>query len=372
MNFTKDSLFLMEFLDSIKSKNHIFDEHINNLYIHVVGIYKELDETKLGISIQDSNITQSQNIISFLGTNSELVPKISKLENCKTLVLNNGQAFITLHYNHLSNRSIINIVKRCIILSIIHNIKNIINISIFMVNLKKKMNNKSKVLGKTEINSGVTTMSLLNNNDRNICIFRNEEYKKLIIHEIIHYLNLDFKNENYIDFSKHFNISSNCELKLYESYTEICANIINCMLSSYELNNKKNHRLFKKFLNYEIKFSLFQLAKILIFYKFDNIHDFVRPYDGNNRFRQSTPVFSYFFVKCALLYNMSSFSKFLKENCRIFEFNANLDVYNELILKCCKNDDFLNEIQKYMDFIKNNKIPLFIKKTLRMTCVELL
>ena len=120
------------------------------------------------------------------------------------------------------------------------------------------------------------------------------------------------------------------------------------------------------------QFSLFQLAKILLFYNFYKIDDFIKPYDGNNNFKQSTPVFSYFFVKCALLFNISKFSNFLKKNCRFFEFNTNEEVYVKLILECCKDKKFLNEIQKYMDYIKNNKIPLFIKKTLRMTCVELL
>jgi hypothetical protein len=370
---TPDSLSLIKFLDSIKSKKCVPGGSLNDIYNHIIDVYKEVDKTKISIKGSSSQLDNSHNIVKYLDNNKKILSKIKALNYCKVLNINNGKALIKLYHNDkLSNRTIINIIKRTIILSLIHNIDNPININLFMIDLKKRFPNKLKSLGTNDINSGVTTMSYFDKHDRDVSIFRIEEYKKLIIHELIHYLDLDFKDTCTADFSKHFNISPTISIKLYESYTEVCANIINCILSSYEVNNRKNKATFNKFICYEIKFSLFQIAKILLFYKFKNISDFIKPYDGKDRFKQTTPVLSYFFIKSALLYNLSSFSKFLYENCELFKFKTTQDKYVELVLELCKNKKFLNSIQEYMDYIQKHKLSSFIKNTMRMTCIECL
>lgn len=297
----------------------------------------------------------------------DILSSIDKINKSTTIKLDTFN--LTIYYtNSIKKSHIDTILKRCLILSRVHNLKEQINIKLWLTNAKKKRPNYA-ILGAREVNSGLTTISLIH---RETTILRKEEYKKLIIHELIHYLDLDFKDSCTFDFSKHFNISPTISIKLYESYTEVCAVIINCILSSYEVNNRKNKELFNKFICYEIKFSLFQIAKILLFYKFKNISDFIKPYDGKDRFKQTTPVFSYFFVKSALLFNLSSFSKFLYDNCELFKFKTTQDKYVDLVQHCCKNKKFLNSIQEYMDYIQKHKLSSLIKNTIRMTCIECL
>ena len=65
-------------------------------------------------------------------------------------------------------------------------------------------------------------------------------------------------------------------------------------------------------LEYETQFNLFQCAKILLFYGFKNVDEFFQKYDNLNRFKQNTNVFSYFFIKSALLMNFTEVLNFLE------------------------------------------------------------
>jgi hypothetical protein len=294
------------------------------------------------------------------------IEKINKLTTIKLDKLN-----LSIYHRTILKQSDIDVIlKRCLILSRVHNINDPINIKIWLTNTKKKIDKNYLILGSREINSGLTTMSLIH---RETTILRKEEYKKLIIHELIHYLELDFKIKLGCSFHKNFNISPTIDITLYESYTEISACIINVILSSYECQNKENYPLFKQFITYETKFCLFQIAKILLFFGFKDITDFVKPYDGKYRFNQTTHVFSYFFVKGALLYNIDKTVEFYNSHCNIIKFNRNkfgYDKYIKLIMVCCLDKKFLNQINKIMSIIKtNNTMKKF--NSMRMTCIEI-
>ena len=73
----------------------------------------------------------------------------------------------------------------------------------------------------------------------------------------------------------------------------------------------------------EIMFGLFQCAKILFHYNYNNITDFVMhtPIHSSteissftNNFRQTSCILSYYFIKTALLLNNNSLFKFLNSN----------------------------------------------------------
>ena len=293
------------------------------------------------------------------------VDKINKVTIIKYKNIN-----LTIYYtNSIKKTYIISILKRCIILSLIHNINTEINIKLWLINAKKKSSN-NLILGAKEINSGMTVISLLH---RETTILREEEHKKLIIHELIHYLDLDFKIKLNFKFSDYFNISPNTEILLYESYTETSACIINSILFSYECQNRKNYSLFKKFIVYETKFALFQIAKILILFGFKDVYDFVKPYDNINRFKQTTAVFSYYFIKGALLFNSEKMMKFYNNNCDIIKFKKNKLSYNtyiKLVMTCCLDKEFLSNINYLMSIIKNDK-KLKLFNSMRMTCIEI-
>ena len=272
----------------------------------------------------------------------------------------------------ISNKKWDTVIKRLVMMALCSKLQEI-NIDLYFTKQDKKIGSNISLLGPNEINSGVTSWG----NVTKIAIFREEEMNKLIIHELIHYCQLDFNSVDfpYID---RYNINPKTKIILNESYTEIMANIINCICCSYEYQNRENKDLFKLFLTYEIKYSLYQCAKILILYGFKNYQEFNRPYDGKNKFKQQTSVFSYFFVKGALLNDIGQFSQFTdkfidhKSSIALINISNAKSEYSKLANNCLQNDSFKNTINYIISKLTNNKIKVSdkIKNTLRMTCIE--
>ena len=252
------------------------------------------------------------------------------------------------------------------------NIKNQSNIYVFLTSLNKQITKDSIVLGPININTGVTTRYSSDKKVNETIVFREDEVLKTIIHEMIHNVGMDFNVDiPYRDILQYFNINPKIELVLNEAYTEVLANIINSMVCSFESKNKANFPLFKQNLNNEINFSLFQVAKILLHYKFESVSDFIRPYDSLDRFKQETHVFSYFFVKAALLFNISNVTQFLMNNTiQLYIDDHSVNEFRQLIMDSIFNTKYLMVLDQYMVFIKNTKLPKNIKDTLRMTLIQ--
>jgi len=156
---------------------------------------------------------------------------------------------------------------------------------------------------------------------------------------------LDF---NYIAVPKHliskFNISPQTRILLNEAYTEIMAVSYNSIIKSSSMKELKQN------LKMELDHTLSQIAKILNYYHFKDIYDFVKSYDGLNRFKQETSVFTYFFVKGGLLFHLH-------------HFQLDKQYFNpETILEYSLTKDFLKAINKVMKKKDNTK-------GLRMTIV---
>lgn len=278
----------------------------------------------------------------------------------------------TINGRKISNKQFKTIINRIVLISLLSSLDTI-NIDLYFTKQEKKIGKNVNLLGPNEINSGMTSWGNINK----IAIFREEEMNKLIIHELIHYCNLDFHS---LDFSyiDNYNINPSTKIILNESYTELMANIINCICCSYEYQERENKELFKLYLNYETKYSIYQCAKILILFGFKNYQDFTKNYDGKNKFRQTTSVFSYFFVKCALLNNMNNFGKFLdsyvyidKNNLGIQNISNAKDNYIELSHSSLQSVNFARLINSTINKILRIKnISSKIKNTLRMTCIE--
>ena len=228
------------------------------------------------------------------------------------------------------------------------NDKHYVDITLYLTDNKKLINPKDRMLGTNEINSGVSIFQ--EDKIPKINIFRTEEMNKLIIHEMVHCLNLDDRHIT-IDFSKLFNVIPQPDYKVYEAYTEFMAVVINTMIS----HDKDN---WQTAFAAEQRFALFQIAKILIHYGFANIAEFNRPYCCD-KFRQETSVFSYFFIKAALLFRADEFIALKKQSRNSY-------------IEFAKNPQFLEHIDAYMTYITTNRhsIPKDIWNTLRMTINE--
>jgi hypothetical protein len=256
-----------------------------------------------------------------------------------------------------------------------------LTISIYLTPFKKILPNANNaILNSYNVNSGFTTNCSIKSE---IVIIRNEEWFKVLIHELFHNINLDFSDMNLqninIKIKQIFPINS--EFNIYEAYTEFWAKILNILIIGFlMLENKNDFKTFYNttdfFIKIERSFSLYQLNKILTFigidytslYKMDKISIAQR-----YLYKENTNVFAYYIISALFLSNYTGFLSWCNiHNNIIFKFNPtenNLDAFYKEILNLYKNPCFLSNIEYIRNITNSNKI--FNNKSLRMTCIEL-
>ena len=229
-----------------------------------------------------------------------------------------------------------------------------INVDIYLTPFKKKYNyyKPLEILGPREINSGASIVGT------KLFVFRIEELNKVLVHELVHYLALDLHEVPFDNFSDYFNVSSNNKVLLNEAYTEIMGLLINTCIFTDKVS------VVKDILNKELKYSMYQSAKILTIFKFENADQFFKKCDCEN-FKQNTDIFSYFIVKTAILMDLDGFLGLYYEN------KINPDTFKDYILPLTLSKSFINYINKFMEYIKNNRLPNSLLNTLRMTHYDL-
>ena len=108
-----------------------------------------------------------------------------------------------------------------------------LNIFLYLTpKLKKLPKSDIEILGPEHCNSAVTFAC---SPQGELLIYRYEEWKKTLIHELFHSLCLDFSLVNYEKLKKNVNtiFNVNSEMLISETYSEFWANIINCCFCSY-------------------------------------------------------------------------------------------------------------------------------------------
>jgi hypothetical protein len=284
----------------------------------------------------------------------------------------------------------------------------------------------SKYIGSNEINTGYSIPAI-----NKIVIYRKEELDKIVIHELIHVMKLErniFDDDvlnffrKYLKYHKfcknslqHCNypdtINDNSIMKITEAYTDFTADIINLFLYSVEIgiNEKLKFNtiinLFIDFIFIEINFSLFQSAKLLTYFGFDNYYDiyhssikkgineflgytyfentqYYKPaskknYKNYSIIKQTTSAFSYFILRTILLLNIKNIftelnkSKYYnnKPNNFIEYFNLNTKLKGKNIQKIlikslidinnnniCNTNQSINIYIEIIRLLKINKI----------------
>ena len=262
-----------------------------------------------------------------------------------------------------------------------------LDIYLYLTNHKKTMpNNSIDVLSSNNCNSAVTFACSENGK---LLIYRKEEWKKVLIHELFHSLCLDFSAINYDNLRNQvkllFKVESDYELS--ESYSEFWATIINSCFISYELLDDKNNYseflLYVKFcLNLELTFSLFQMIKVLnhmnmtydMLYKNDKVSKYSKLF-----YKENTNVFCYYIIKTILLVYYDDFLKWCNlNNTNILKFEkrgANLLRFYNFIKSKYSSDYFIKSVDKMEKiFIKKkksvSKSSLLLNKTVRMSICE--
>ena len=236
-------------------------------------------------------------------------------------------------------------------------------------------------------------------------IFPNEAYTEAVA-EIY---NCMFKAMNKYTDDKSFIDNNKYSINIsFDNYQKFKKRTINSIYNN-TLKNIKN----------EILFGMFQISKIIEYFDFKYFEDFMRDYvvlfftenppiddktSCSKVLTQNTNVFSYFFLRVGILYSLNNFFNLLENfkknyfknigdenysknlynqvnidffkysilNLKFIENNVNIEKYTILNLDNLKNYNFIKDVEKIDEYMRNNKniISKNLKNTLRMSVVE--
>ena len=159
-----------------------------------------------------------------------------------------------------------------------------IKIDFLFTDVKKTLPSKNKIIGQDTLNTGYTI-------DNFIVVYREEEWLKVFIHELIHLFEYDdiLRDKSNLIYPL-FPVNKNIQLN--ESYCEIWARILNCCIISV-VNNISVQTLLKK----ESEFSKKQMSKIL---KHMNL-TYKDLFNSDTVFKEDTNAFAYIVLGAILM-----------------------------------------------------------------------
>ena len=313
---------------------------------------------------------------------------------------NNYVGLDTIHYSEITDLQHIQIESDDSMINIYadisydkeklnNNIKNILNIIAIMYKINKEII-KSKqnklhlniLLGKQKKYIYETdTMTPININSGSslrgsfVNIWREEELEKVLIHEIQHFYNCDFHafDKGYNELSKFINKQFSIEGsdKVNESINEVMAIIIHMIYQHIKLNIDLSI-----IYSYEMYFTMFQIAKIIVFYGGTSYDSLFKNNQKFITFKQTTSVLSYYVIKGLLLFNINDTLDFLQSNqlkCSDKNDIIKLKIYIEKIISNTDNNtnnniiDIVNTIIPAIQELDKSK---FIWRTMRMSAIS--
>jgi hypothetical protein len=223
---------------------------------------------------------------------------------------------------------------------------------LFTPTLKYKPFNE--VIGPKHLNSGYTYRCTRN---AEICIYRYEEWFKVLVHECFHYFGLDETLDNYdlnMKIKKMFN-NINSDINIPETYCETWARILNVYFTCYFIDKKKYKYNVKHLMHYEILFARFQMDKLL-----DTMGMKYMDIFSKNNYKEETNAFAYIILTYLLLYKYDVFIEWCNKYNPTLLRVGNHSI-SELIKPYPIPDINLNK-PKYSNYMKENS---------RMTSIEL-
>jgi hypothetical protein len=249
-----------------------------------------------------------------------------------------------------------------------------VTVYLYLTDLTKQLPKKDGfILDSENANTAFTTSC---QPTTEIILYRREEWFKVFIHESFHNLGLDFIGGQDVKKKLFAIFPVESEFKLYETYTEMWAELMNVIFINVFTQSVKlrleSLRLellrLENDIQTEQKFSLFQTAKILD--HFGMTYSDIFNKEKQKKYKEDTEIFCYFILKTLLLYNCNDFVEWLHDHQnqvpnKVEKFIDDLIIprYNET-----KFIEKLNKIQKMCKPIFTNGS--FIGATLRMTALE--
>ena len=271
------------------------------------------------------------------------------------------------NYLHYSNELIVKYSKLVffVILILDKNLRKSctskLEIKIFLTPYKKLFPPyATDIIGPSEVNTGFSTLGCSSNGS--ITIYRQEEWLKVVIHELFHNLDLDFssmKLDNIVPFLyKTFGVNSTYQI--YETYTEFWARILNIVIVSFlQTSSYKQYlELFHQSMSMERLFSLMQASLII-----DRI-------TTNTNYKEESNVLCYYVFTAALFDDYLKFFEWCKKNnTSLFDFKKtkkNLRSFTELLISQSSSSQFRQSIQCIKQSNKEKE-----SVSLRMTVIDL-
>jgi hypothetical protein len=270
------------------------------------------------------------------------------------------------------------------------------NIHIFFTDHKKRLAQVDQTpLGEIHVNTAFTTSC---KPSTDVHIYRKEEWFKVFIHETFHSQGLDFSSMN--DSSsdriilKHFPITTSRGVRLYESYCEMWAEIMQNVFIAYftsspkDIDSKLLSKI-EKLLHKETLFSIFQCVKILNHYNltYEQLTDIDCPMSKKVRqnYHEESHILSYYVIKSILFSQYNKFIEWCGENniedksylpytintIRFLHTPEAIEKYTRLAVNESQNEYLLKNIRHFENILPTLPTNHEIIDTLRMSVHEL-
>lgn len=190
-----------------------------------------------------------------------------------------------------------------------------ITIYLILTDLKKNLT-KTDIIGPKNINSGYTDPQT-----NEILIWREEEFEKVIFHELIHFMDLDTRDVT--TNNKKSNIEISSMKSFFEAFTDFWGILYHIIYVSIILKKSPNSLL-------QIEYQFIKNQGNLI-NKFFNLEDWSR----NKKLNQTSPAFSYFILKYLI------FKKVIYSN-DIALLNKPNELLTQILSEHFKEESFIN------------------------------
>lgn len=279
-----------------------------------------------------------------------------------------------------------------------------INIYLYLTPLKKFLPTSGYYIDENHANTAFTTSCKM---ITEINIYRQEEWFKVLIHETFHCMGLDFSefNQTKINNLVLSVFPVNSDVRLFETYCEIWAEIINSLIISFISykdfddienitieNTDKMIKTFEHLLKKEQTFSLFQCAKVLKFFdlEYTDLYESNCKYKRDSNYKEGTHVLSYYILKCIYMFYVNDFIEWcdVHNGSSIINFNKkhnivenNMYEYFQFIREHYKNPEFIKTVNKMLLWFHKTQKKIskslrhadkFELKTLRMSIHEII
>lgn len=288
---------------------------------------------------------------------------------CLDNILSNVTRLYTYHYEtmkiniYTTNSSDINEMINHIVLNFIFlkTSDKKITVILFDCDVKKNICDDD-IFKKVNVNSGYTMFS-----EPLIVIYRTEEYKKLVIHELIHIFGIDknFKSEKYTREALHYiNIENHdTQNNPSELYTETLANILNIVSKEAIINGTEDSVI--RLLFFERAFSIIQFVKILNHSNIKMIEELYNKKSGK-KIKQRINVLYYYILRSVIMFDLTLFYNIVIKNIQISVKDSDI-LFTHVLNTILHNKEYKNLINTSLKTYKYIDEPQY--NTLMMTMV---